>query len=129
MLKFFTLSVFILSFISIQAQVMPSMPSGGGTPVKIYDGKISGTVTYQENETPVEFANIALYKTNSNKPLDGTVTDEKGNFVIKKAPTGKFRLMIHHPASGWLGGVAGRDGYAIVIKEGDNDVGKREFGK
>ena len=72
----------ILFFINnISAQLMPSF--GGGSQHKIYDGKISGNVMDAGNGKPVEIANVALFKTGSEKPLDGTITDEKGTFRIK----------------------------------------------
>jgi hypothetical protein len=52
------------------------------------------------------------------------VTDADGNFEIKDAPAGKFRLMVWGD-NGWSGGAKGRDGQEITIK-GDsvNDLGK-----
>jgi hypothetical protein len=74
--------------------MMPSMPSGGGSAEKIYDGKISGTVIYDVDQNPVEFANIALFKSGTPKPIDGTVTDEKGVFRLKNIKNGKYKVTI-----------------------------------
>ncbi len=53
------------------------------------------------------------------------VTDENGNFEIKLAPAGDWRLKIYHDAIGWRNGAAGRDGEKISIKAGETtDVGK-----
>jgi hypothetical protein len=46
------------------------------------------------------------------------VTDENGNFEIKNAPAGKYRLMVWHEAIGYRGGAAGRKGQEITIKAG-----------
>lgn len=43
------------------------------------------------------------------------LTDENGNFEIPNAPQGNYRLKIWHPASGWLGGQAGRMGIPLRI--------------
>jgi len=43
------------------------------------------------------------------------VTDEDGNFEIKNAPTGKFRLVLWHE-NGFKGGAQGRFGEEIEIK-------------
>jgi hypothetical protein len=51
------------------------------------------------------------------------ITDDDGKFEIKDAPTGSFSLYIHHPATGWLNGAAGRNGTSIDIKAGANDLG------
>lgn len=41
------------------------------------------------------------------------VTNKDGEFELKNAPAGKFRLIVWHPEFGW---VAGRDGKEITIK-------------
>lgn len=51
------------------------------------------------------------------------LTDSDGNFEIKNVPVGDFSLFVHHPATGWLDGAAGRNGKPITIK-GDLDVGE-----
>lgn len=54
------------------------------------------------------------------------VTDDKGNFEIKNAPVGKFRLVVWHEASGYPGGRRGVFGNEIEIKPDGTDVGKIE---
>jgi hypothetical protein len=55
------------------------------------------------------------------------VTDKDGNFEIKNAPAGNWKLKIWHD-SGWLGGAAGRDGRDIEVKSGGaTDLGKVEW--
>lgn len=57
-------------------------------------GKISGTVVDAITGQPVEFATVALNDPQTNKPLDGTVCDEKGKFVISKIANGNYKLVI-----------------------------------
>jgi plastocyanin len=45
------------------------------------------------------------------------VTDADGNFEIKDAPAGDFRLVIWHEEAGWVAG--GRTGKKITIKKGE----------
>jgi hypothetical protein len=45
------------------------------------------------------------------------VTDKDGNFEIKKAPAGQWRLKVLHE-SGWLGKAKGRSGQKITVKGG-----------
>lgn len=53
------------------------------------------------------------------------VTDENGNFEIKNAPAGTYRLKVYHESIGWRGGAAGRNGDKIAIKpDAVTDVGK-----
>jgi hypothetical protein len=47
------------------------------------------------------------------------VTDEHGNFEIKNAPAGKFRLVGYQESIGWRGGAKGRKGQEITIKAGE----------
>ena len=53
------------------------------------------------------------------------VTDENGNFEIKNAPVGKYRIVYWHE-SGFKGGAPGRFGEEIEIKGPTNEV-KTEF--
>jgi hypothetical protein len=55
------------------------------------------------------------------------VTDENGNFEIKMAPAGKYRLVVWHE-TGFRGGAEGRSGTPITIKsDGVTDLGKLEM--
>jgi len=55
------------------------------------------------------------------------VTDADGNFEIKLAPNGNYRLFIYHE-SGWRGGKDGRNGETIAIKVGQvMDMGNIRF--
>jgi len=51
------------------------------------------------------------------------VTDENGNFEIKLAPRGNYRLFIYHEL-GWRGGKDGKDGQPITVQGGQGtDLG------
>jgi outer membrane receptor protein involved in Fe transport len=77
------------------SQIMPAMGgAGGGQQQKIYDGRISGIVIDKQTNNPVEIANVALYKINSHKPIDGTITDAKGIFRLKNIKPGWYRLTV-----------------------------------
>jgi len=57
------------------------------------------------------------------------VTDEKGNFEIKNAPAGKYRLVVWQETNGWVAGDKGQEpsknGMAITIPGGKTlDLGK-----
>lgn len=58
------------------------------------DGKITGIVVDDSDKKPVEFATIALVDPATNKPVDGTVCDEKGKFSLTKIADGKYAVMI-----------------------------------
>jgi hypothetical protein len=58
------------------------------------------------------------------------LTDADGNFEIKLAPAGKYRIKVwHSPATAYLGGTKGyKEGIALMVKAGEvTDVGTLEF--
>ncbi|MBI3409517.1 MAG: hypothetical protein HY040_14345 [Planctomycetes bacterium] len=56
------------------------------------------------------------------------VTDANGNFELKNAPAGKYRLMIWHGSGGWLGGAKGKNGQVITIPVGKAlDTGELKY--
>ena len=90
-------TLFLLIFFTAEfssAQFPGGLGGGGSAPPKIYDGKISGFVSEKTSGKPIEFANIALYEKGSDKPADGTVTDEKGIFKLKNIKNGKYKLTV-----------------------------------
>jgi hypothetical protein len=54
------------------------------------------------------------------------VTDKDGNFEIKDAPVGKFKIW-YWTDTGWKDGAKGADGFPIEIKAGENDLKKVEW--
>ena len=56
------------------------------------NGKISGILIDSTSGKPVEFATIALINPATNKPIDGTTSDEKGKFSLSKLAPGQYRL-------------------------------------
>ena len=89
----------------VQAQV-PSLPGGGNQrPATAIPGtsgddsprgnaKLTGIIVDSTSGKPVEFASIALINTQTKKPIDGTVADDKGRFTLNKLPQGDFQLLI-----------------------------------
>ena len=56
------------------------------------NGKIAGVLTDSTTGKPVEFATVALLNADTNKPIDGATSDEKGRFVLNKLAPGTYRL-------------------------------------
>lgn len=85
-LKLVTLLLFITS---LGATAAPNINEAEGP------GKISGSVIDASTQTPVEFATISLFKkSDMNKPVDGTMTDLKGEFTLKNIAEGEYTLKI-----------------------------------
>lgn len=57
-------------------------------------GKMSGSITDTSTGQPVEYATIAIINPETGKPINGTVADGKGKFVVKDIPNGKFKVAI-----------------------------------
>jgi iron complex outermembrane receptor protein len=103
--KFCTLVTFLI--LGFGSSAFAQFPTGGGRPQSQPtaipgtvdnsargNGKISGTLVDSLSKQPVEFASISLVEIKSNKPVDGTTTDDKGKFTIKNIADGDYKLLI-----------------------------------
>jgi hypothetical protein len=57
------------------------------------------------------------------------ITDDDGNFEIKLAPVGTYKLMIYHEDIGYRLGAKGKTGEEYTIKAGVTDLGELKMGK
>ena len=57
-------------------------------------GTLSGKVQDSDNKTSIAYANISIINNYNNKPIDGTVTSNKGKFSFDKIPGGKYTLAV-----------------------------------
>jgi plastocyanin len=55
------------------------------------------------------------------------VTDENGNFEVKNAPVGKWRLVVWHETKGYLGGKEGRFGQPVEVTAAGTQMKPIEF--
>jgi outer membrane receptor protein involved in Fe transport len=100
--KYMKKTITYFSFLMLIAQtVFAQYPSGGGNqsgskPAEVAEGKgkISGVTRDSTTKQPVEYANVALNDPNTNKPVNGTVCDDKGKFSVHKIPNGKYIVVI-----------------------------------
>lgn len=58
-----------------------------------FSGTITGNVKDEVNKHAVEYANVVLYKAQDSSLVTGTITDDKGNFLLEEVPAGKFYLV------------------------------------
>lgn len=58
------------------------------------NGKVSGTITDPTTNQPVEYATVAIINPQTGKPIDGSVADGKGKFLVKGIPSGKYTVAI-----------------------------------
>jgi len=69
-----------------QQQGIPDLPKG--------NGRISGIIVDSVSNKPVEYATVAIFDIKTGKPVDGTVTDLKGAFLLKGVPDGDFKFVV-----------------------------------
>ena len=58
------------------------------------NAKITGKVIDADSNQPVEFATVAVNDPATGKPVNGTVCDDKGEFVINKVAEGTYNIQI-----------------------------------
>ncbi|MDP5140041.1 MAG: carboxypeptidase-like regulatory domain-containing protein, partial [Spirosomaceae bacterium] len=54
--------------------------------------KFEGAIVDSSSQTPVEFAAVGLWT--NGKPIDGTLTDEKGKFKFEEVKSGTYKLVV-----------------------------------
>jgi hypothetical protein len=55
--------------------------------------KIKGKLIDSSSRKPIEYATISIFPAGSKKPVNGAVSDNKGNFVIDNVAVGSYRLV------------------------------------
>src|SRR4029079_6904540 len=60
----------------------------------VASGKIIGIVQDSTNNQGVEFATVALLDPNTQKPINGEVCDDKGQFTLSKTPLGNYIVSV-----------------------------------
>jgi outer membrane receptor protein involved in Fe transport len=88
--------VLILSSIIFPQNIPSNIPRGAAGQIGALSGpgSISGKIVDSITQKAIDYASVALYKDNSSKPVNGTITDSDGKFQISKVPLGKYKLKI-----------------------------------
>ncbi|RNI25786.1 TonB-dependent receptor domain-containing protein [Rufibacter latericius] len=96
----FLIACLCLAAASLQAQTPSPAPtpstvtaSGGGVQ-RMASGKISGVVMDSTTNKPVEFATVSLVNAATGKPIDGTVTDDRGRFTLSRVAFGTYSVSV-----------------------------------
>jgi outer membrane receptor protein involved in Fe transport len=88
MKRLFILIAIFCSVLSAKAQF--GVGGGGSTVV----GRISGTLIDSLTKKPVDYASVGIFRSTGKSPINGVLTDEKGNFKIDNVHPGSYRLEI-----------------------------------
>ena len=82
------------------------------------NAKLSGYVVDSTLTKAVEYANVAVYNTLTNKLVDGTVADDKGKFTLNRVAPGSYKLLIS-----FLGYTAKTIDNVLIAKGQAKDMG------
>jgi len=85
--KLTLLLCFLFAAISIKA-VEPAVKP------ELQGGVIKGIVKDNSHDTPVEYATVSVYTMSDSTLIDGTITDAKGAFVLKKLKPGSYYVEV-----------------------------------
>ncbi|NCD70965.1 TonB-dependent receptor domain-containing protein [Mucilaginibacter agri] len=69
-------------------------PRGNSAAAGQGNGVISGTVIDSLTKKPLDYSTVSLFKAGVTAPLNGGLTDQKGNFKISNIPAGSYRVQI-----------------------------------
>jgi len=61
---------------------------------KAQKGSVSGIIVDSSTNDKIPFASVALVNEDENKPMQGTITDDEGNFTIKNVGNGTYKTVI-----------------------------------
>lgn len=89
----------------------------GATPAKD-NRKIVGRILEKVSETPIEFANIGLYRNSDSSFVAGTISDEKGGFYLSSISEGKYYIEYS-----FIGYQKQKSAVFTVDLQGDLDLG------
>ena len=121
MKKLFTLLLFASSYTLAVAQ-NPGAPAQEPVVPKGH-ARITGSVLDAENNQPVEFATVAILDLTTGKPVDGTVCDDKGKFIVNKVAEGTYNIAIS-----FIGYETQRIDNITVDKKSDINLGVIKLG-
>ena len=88
------LFLFLITASTIFSQVPPAgaRPGGPGAGMNGVpkNGKISGKIIDTETNTPMEYANVSIFRKQDSKLITGSISNASGAFVITDLPLGEY---------------------------------------
>lgn len=90
------LIIWLLLFAASARAQGPGGPANPAGPIAgaAENGSISGTVIDSLTKKPMDYSTVSLFKAGSTTPLNGSLTDQKGNFKITNIAPGTYRIQI-----------------------------------
>ncbi len=87
MKRIYVLLLFICATVAAHAQV--GLGGGGGSTIV---GRISGTVTDSLSKQPLGYATVSIYRSGGSAPINGVLTDDKGQFKLDNVKPGSYKI-------------------------------------
>ncbi len=87
------LSVFTCLIITFSSFAQGQRPASTGA-IPGVTGKITGSVTDSLTKKPVDFATVAISRSGDARSINGTISDDKGNFTLENIAPGKYRISV-----------------------------------
>lgn len=85
----------LITLLSLSTGAFAQPGRGGGfNQGPSIQGKITGSLIDAESNEPLAFASVVLRDPVKNKDVNGTITDENGDFKLTDIPVGKYELLI-----------------------------------
>ena len=61
---------------------------------KAQKGSVSGIIADSNTNDKIPFASVALINEDGNNPIQGAITDDEGNFMIKNVGNGTYKTVV-----------------------------------
>lgn len=108
----------IITFILFFGSILTANAQFGGGPT--ITGKISGTVIDSVTKKPVQYASVAIYYSAGKAPINGMITNEKGEFKLFNIKPNSYRVVIT-----FIGGYLTKTINPVVttLSKPDNNIG------
>lgn len=90
--------IYTLIFILFSATILVHAEITGPNPDSDVSqgGVISGKVAEEGTQDPMEYTTIAIYSVEDSSLVGGTVSDQEGNFELRKLPFGQYYLSVNY---------------------------------
>lgn len=91
MKRLIILLTILVSVVSAKAQFVAGAGASGSSAIV---GRISGTVIDSVTKETMPYTTISLFRNTGKSPLNGVLTDDKGNFKINNVHPGTYRIEV-----------------------------------
>ncbi|MBE9586693.1 TonB-dependent receptor [Mucilaginibacter sp. JRF] len=92
MKRIYIILILLCTVIAAKAQI-GGIGGGGGSSIV---GRISGTVIDSISKKPLDYATVSIYRSGGSAPMNGVLTDDKGNFKFDGIKAGSYKIGVSY---------------------------------